>query len=81
MVDFLFMILIVGGLCVIGWGVIEAFGRIATHMRGNPDAAKAIVEHVFMPLFGGRKEPDRKTPHGTAMVIRNGSAEEPSERN
>jgi uncharacterized protein YneF (UPF0154 family) len=81
MLDFLVLILIVGGLLLFAWGVFEALGKIASHMRDNPDAAKAIVEHVFMPLFGGKKEPERNTPAGTAMVIRNASAEEPSERN
>jgi hypothetical protein len=81
MLDFLVLILIVGGLLLFAWGVCDALGRIATHMRGNPEAAKAIVEHVFMPLFGSKKEPEQKAPVGTAMVIRNGSAEEPSECN
>ncbi len=75
MLDFLFMLLIVGGLVLFGWGVCMALGQIATHMRGNPDAVKAIVEHVFMPLFGGKKEPDRKSPPGTALVLGNPSEE------
>jgi hypothetical protein len=81
MFDFLFMILMVGGVVLLGWGVYEALGRIAAHMRGNPDAARAIVEHVLMPLFGEtKKEPERKSPPGTAMVVRELS-EEPSSGN
>lgn len=81
MFDFLFMLLMVGGVALLGWGVFEALGRIAAHMRGNPDAAKAIVEHVFMPLFGGKKETEPKSPPGTAMVVRNASEEESSDSN
>ncbi len=68
MLDLLFMLLIVGGLVVVGWGICMALGQIATHMRGNPEAVKAIIEHVFMPLFGDKKVPDRKSPPGTALV-------------
>jgi hypothetical protein len=75
MLDFLILILIVGGLVLIGYGLFEALGRIATHMRGNPEAANAIVQHVFMPLFGGKKEPERKSPSGTAMVVGKSSAD------
>jgi hypothetical protein len=80
MLDLLFMLLIVGGLVVFGWGICLALGQIATHMRGNPDAVKAIVEHVFMPLFGVKKEPDRKSPPGTALV-KSDPSEEPTTRN
>lgn len=80
MLDFLFMLLIVGGLALFGWGICTAFGQITTHMRGNPAAVAAIVEHVFMPLFGVKKEPDRKSPPGTALVLGE-SSEEPTTRN
>ncbi len=80
MLDLLFMLLIVGGLVMFGWGICIALGQIATHMRGNPDAVKAIVEHVFMPLFGVKKEPERKSPPGTALVLGE-SSEEPTTRN
>lgn len=80
MLDLLFMLLIVGGLILFAWGVCEALGQIARHMRGNPDAVKAIVEHVFMPLFGVKKEPDRKSAPGSALVPGDPS-EEPTTRN
>jgi hypothetical protein len=80
MLDFLILILIVGGLLLFAWGICEALGRVAAHARGNPDAAKAIVEHVFMPLFGTKKEPERKHPPGTAMMTCH-SPEEPTSSN
>jgi len=79
MLDLLFVLLIFGGLMVFVWGVCEALSQVATHMRGNPDAVKAIVEHVFMPLFGVKKEPDRKSAPGTAFVLGDPS-EEPTAR-
>jgi hypothetical protein len=48
MFDFLFT-LVVLGLLVAGIGF--AFERIARHIRGNPEAMKAVIEHVFVPLF------------------------------
>ena len=80
MLDLLFVLLVFGGLMAFVWGVCMALGQVATHMRGNPEAVKAIIEHVFMPLFGDKKEPDRKSPPGTALV-KSDPSEEPTTRN
>lgn len=42
------------------------FHRVALHLRGNPDATRAVVEHVLIPLFGRKDEPEFETlPDGT----------------
>lgn len=81
MFEFLVMTLIVGALCLLLCAVGKALDRIATHMRGNPDATKAILEHVLTPLFSDKKEPEPKSPPGTAMVGHNAPVEEPSDSN
>ncbi len=47
---FVLMLAGVGGLIWLGCQ------RVATHLRGKPEATKAVVEHVLMPLFGRKEE-------------------------
>lgn len=60
---FLTFVVVMSGLCVLLW---LGFHRIAMHLRGNPEATRAVVEHVLIPLFGRREakefetEPDGK---------------------
>lgn len=49
---FLTFVVVMSGLGVLLW---FGFHRIALHLRGNPEATRAVVEHVLIPLFG-RKE-------------------------
>lgn len=52
---FLMLVALIGTAGVLVW-----FGcqRVAVHLRGNPDATKAVVEHVLIPLFGRKPERD-----------------------
>lgn len=38
-----------GIACFLSWC---GFQRIATHLQDKPDATRAVVEHVLMPLLG-----------------------------
>jgi hypothetical protein len=49
---FLTFLVVMSGIGVLLW---FGFHRIALHLRGNPEATRAVVEHVLIPLFG-RKE-------------------------
>jgi hypothetical protein len=60
MVDVLLMILIVGGLALFIYGICKAVTQVAAHVQGHPEAGKALFEHLFVPLFGGKKEPPGK---------------------
>jgi hypothetical protein len=41
--------------------------RVASHLKGNPQAARFLAEHVITPLLLGEKEP---TPEGQKEVKR-----------
>jgi hypothetical protein len=43
----------------LGWLVAR---RLASHVRGNPDAARALVEHLFTPVFARAKGRPRDSP-------------------
>lgn len=63
---FLMFLILVAFVATVG--VLVWFGcqRVALHLRGNPDATKAVVEHVLIPLFGGKPEPEYESwPDGT----------------
>jgi hypothetical protein len=63
---FLMFLILVAFLATVG--VLVWFGcqRVAVHLRGNPDATKAVVEHVLIPLFGRKPETEYETwPDGT----------------
>ena len=59
---FLMFLILVAFVATVG--VLVWFGcqRVAVHLRGNPDATKAVVEHVFIPLFGRKPERDDESP-------------------
>jgi hypothetical protein len=60
---FLTFVVMLSGFAVLVW---FGFHRIALHLRGNPEATKAVVEHVLIPLFGRKEEPDfEREPDGT----------------
>ncbi len=50
---FVTFVVTLAAFAVLGW---LGFRRIALHLRGNPEATKAVVEHVFIPLFGRKEE-------------------------
>ena len=63
---FLMFLILVAFVATVG--VLLWFGcqRVAVHLRGNPDATKAVVEHVLIPLFGRKPEPEYEScPEGT----------------
>ncbi|HMP03650.1 MAG TPA: hypothetical protein PKD86_08445 [Gemmatales bacterium] len=56
---------------LIAIAVLVAFGcyRIALHLRGNPEATKAVVEHVLIPMLAGPEEPEPEIPEIEIPVI------------
>lgn len=63
---FLMFLILVAFVATVG--VLVWFGcqRVAAHLRGNPDATKAVVEHVLIPLFGRKPETEYESwPDGT----------------
>ena len=60
MFDVLLMLLLVGALVMAGIGICQAISQIAVHVQGHPEAGKALFEHLFVPLFGAKKEPTDK---------------------
>jgi hypothetical protein len=64
---FLTFVAMLAGMAALVWIGCQ---RVALHLRGKPEATRAVVEHVLMPLFGRTGELDRKTwPDGTAKVF------------
>lgn len=57
MLTLLFSLLFIAALVMAGIGIWKAFSQIAAHVQEQPEAGKAIFEHVFLPLFGRKKEP------------------------
>lgn len=55
---FLAFVVVMSGIGVLLW---FGFHRIALHLRGNPEATRAVVEHVLIPLFGRKEEPEFET--------------------
>lgn len=43
-----------------GIGICQAISKVAAHVQGHPEAGKALFEHLFVPLFGAKKEPTDK---------------------
>jgi hypothetical protein len=42
-----------------------AFRRVSRHLQGNPEAVKAVADHVLIPLLGRKPESDSKqSPDG-----------------
>jgi len=60
MFDVLLILLLVGFLVMAGIGICKAISQIAAHVQGHPEAGKALFEHLFVPLFGAKKEPTDK---------------------
>jgi hypothetical protein len=60
---FLTFVVVMSGLGVLLW---FGFHRIAMHLRGNPEATRAVVEHVLIPLFGRKEATEFESkPDGT----------------
>jgi hypothetical protein len=67
MFDLFLLIVVVGALVLAGIGVQKAFGLIAAHVRGHPEAGKALYDHLFLPLFSGKKSsPDNSNRSPTS---------------
>ena len=43
------------------WGILTGLEKVARHLRGNPDGIKAIIEHLFLPLFAREDQVKRVT--------------------
>ena len=50
----LVVLLVMAGAVI---GICKAISQIAAHVQGHPEAGKALFEHLFVPLFGAKKEP------------------------
>lgn len=57
---FLTFVVMLAGIAALVWLGCQ---RVALHLRGKPEATRAVVEHVLMPLFGRTEMPG---PEGTA---------------
>jgi hypothetical protein len=57
-------LLLIFVLTLSAFAVLVGFGfyRIALHLRGNPEATKAVLEHVLIPMFAGPEEPEPEIP-------------------
>ncbi len=51
------LLLLASVVALVALGIRKAFSQIAAHVQENPEAGKAIYEHVFMPLFRSAKRP------------------------
>ncbi len=55
MLDFITTVLFFGALLLLGIGIYKAIAQVAEHVRRNPEAGKALFDHLFMPLFSAGK--------------------------
>ena len=55
MLSFITSVLFLGALLLLGIGIYKAIAQVAEHVRRNPEAGKALFDHLFMPLFAERK--------------------------
>ncbi len=39
--------------------------RVTIHLQGNPEATKAVVDHVLIPLLGRQREVEEETGNET----------------
>jgi hypothetical protein len=51
---FLTFVVMLAGMAALVWLGCQ---RVALHLRGKPEATRAVVEHVLMPLFGRTEAP------------------------
>lgn len=56
MLSFMTTVLFLGALLMLGIGIYKAIAQVADHVRRNPEAGKALFDHLFMPLFSKGKE-------------------------
>jgi hypothetical protein len=61
MLGFIQMVLFVALLGFLVWGILTGLERVARHLRRNPDGIKAIIEHLFLPLFAREDQIKRVT--------------------
>jgi hypothetical protein len=43
------------------WDILTGLEKVARHLRGNPDGIKAVIEHLFLPLFAREDQRKRVT--------------------
>ena len=55
MLSFITTVMVFGALLLLGIGIYKATVQVADHVRRNPEAGKALFDHLFMPLFGDSK--------------------------
>lgn len=61
MLDFIQSILFVAVLGLLVYGILTGLERVARHLRSNPDGIKAVIEHLFLPLFAREDRTRRVT--------------------
>jgi hypothetical protein len=62
MLSFITTVFFFAALLGLGVGLYKAFAQVAAHVRRNPEAGKAIFDHLFMPLFEEGKAPKANEP-------------------
>lgn len=55
MLSFITTVLFFVALFFLGMAIYKAIVQVADHVRRNPDAGKALYDHLFMPLFSDSK--------------------------
>lgn len=61
MLNFIQMVLFCALVGFLVWGILTGLERVARHLRGNPDGIRAIIEHLFLPLFAREDQIKRVT--------------------
>lgn len=62
MLSFITTVLFFVALFCLGMAIYKAVTQVADHVRRNPEAGKALFDHLFMPLFGDKKESKATEP-------------------
>lgn len=64
MFDFIQTVLFCALVGFLVWGILTGLERVARHLRDNPDGIKAIIEHLFLPLFARQDRTRQVTLEG-----------------
>lgn len=75
MLEFIITLLVFVAVGFLVVAIFKALEQVATHLRGNPDGIKAVIEHVFLPLFARK---DRTRQVTLEVIDMEKPAEEPS---
>lgn len=70
----LLFVIVFCSIILVAVSAVLAVTAVGEHARSDPAAAKALYEHVFLPIFVGK--PDAK-PEGKAAVTPAAAAKKP----